>query len=159
MGSFKFEQNYDKICEVMDKICLDTLTLMEEEIQLKLNLENTMTEGENNLAKSRYIMGNSSVSSLQIPENEFESIAKVEFKKDDEKELELSLHDPKKESIQDPIKWFGVLVPQTLHKAQGMYKSSLNWIIEAVNVQNKISQLHENYDKLKQIKYNIKESN
>ena len=47
-------EDLDKICQTLDKLTLDALTLMQEEIQLKINAENAMIGGESHLAKTRY---------------------------------------------------------------------------------------------------------
>lgn len=46
-------RDLDKICNVLDKLTLDALTLMQEEIDLKLTAENAMIGGETHLAKTR----------------------------------------------------------------------------------------------------------
>ncbi|KAJ8928792.1 hypothetical protein NQ314_018591 [Rhamnusium bicolor] len=150
-------EDLDKICNTLDKLTLDALSLMEEEILLKLNVENAMCGGESHLAKARYIMGQNSVSCLQLPtENspEFSAVAKVYASEDDklfgEKSYELQLtKKTEDESVQDPVRWFGVLVPQNLNYAQNMFRQALQWAVQAVNVQ---TQLEQTIIKIQQLK-------
>lgn len=49
-------KDLDKICNTLDILTLETLdalTLMQEEIELKINAENAMIGGETHLAKTR----------------------------------------------------------------------------------------------------------
>lgn len=149
----------DQICTVLDKLTLDALTLIEEEIQTKLNIENAMCGGETHLAKSRYILGQNSVSSLQLPtENspEFDAMTtvRVEENKDfltESRELEVL----KKEDQIDPVRWFGYLVPQDLYHAQSMFKQALQWIIRAANVQTRLIETCTKIEQLKELKKDL----
>jgi hypothetical protein len=147
----------DKICTLLDKLTLDALTLIEEEIQTKLNIENAMCGGETHLAKSRYILGQSSVSSLQLPtENspDFEATTTVHSEEDEElfgaklRHLEAE----KKEEQTDPVRWFGYLVPQDLYHAQTMFRQALQWIIKCVNVQTRLVETCGKIGQLKELK-------
>ncbi|EFA07742.1 Coiled-coil domain-containing protein 115-like Protein [Tribolium castaneum] len=154
----------DQICSVLDRLTLDALTLMEEQIQIKLNIENAMCGGETHLAKSRYILGQNSVSSLQLPtENspEFDAMTTVHLEESDEffgeksRELEVS----KKEDQIDPVRWFGYLVPQDLYHAQSMFKQALQWIIRGANVQTNLIQTCNKIQQLKELKKEVLASN
>lgn len=147
-------KDLERICEVLDKLTLDSLTLMEQHIQQKLEVEKIMCDGESHLAKSRYIMGRNNVSSLQLPtENcfEFEATATVKREEDDGsitgEAFDLEIANKKTEQA-DPIRWFGVLVPQNLHFAQARFKQALLWAVKAANTQ---CQLREVCDKIEQL--------
>lgn len=141
-------EDLDKICDTLDRLTLDALLLIEEEIQLKLNIENAMCGGETHLAKARYIIGQNKVSTVQLPtENSPEFTAPVKvYQAEDEKLIEaksFDIHITKKdedETIQDPIRWFGVLVPQNLTYAQNMFRQALQWVVKATNVQNQLKE-------------------
>lgn len=135
---------------------IDSLTLMEQQIQAKVELEKVMGDGESHLAKARYIMGQNSVSALQLPtenSNEFEAVSIVNSSENEiglsEKSLALEVRkDSMENEHTNPIRWFGVLVPQNLHYAQTKFKQALWWAVKAANVQlqldgvlNSISQL------------------
>lgn len=146
----------ERICEILDKLALDNLNLMQQYILQKLEVEKCMCEGESHLAKSRYIMGRNSVSALQLPtENGPEITAAAVVRKEEDSDsicgesFDLDIK-RKPEESSDPIRWFGVLVPQNLHYAQAKFKQALLWTVKAANTQNqlrtvciKIAQLEE----------------
>lgn len=51
-------------------------------------------------------------------------------------------------SKQDPLKWFGVLVPQSLRQSQSNFKQSVNTAVQIVNIQEKLLRLKEQYVEL-----------
>lgn len=151
----------EEICTILDRLTLDALTLMEEHIQTKLEIENSMNEGEVHLAKSRYIMGHNKVSELQLPTEdspEFEALATI-HPHDDEKLFNRESYDLEMrqkgsaDNLKDPLKWFGILLPKNLHQAQSKFKQSLLWSVKCVNLQ---TQLNETCIKIKQL-YELKE--
>ncbi|CAH1114329.1 unnamed protein product [Psylliodes chrysocephalus] len=151
-------EDLDKICETLDKLTLDALYLMQEEIDLKLNIENAMSGGEAHLAKSRYILGLTNVSALQLPtENspEFSAGLKVEV---DEALLGRNVYNLREikktedENVQEPLRWFGILVPQNLNFAQKMFRQALQWSVQAVNVQNQLRSVLQSISNLKEVK-------
>lgn len=150
----KMACDLEKICEILDKLTLDSLTLMEQEIQQKLELEKCMCDGESQLAKSRYIMGRNSVSALQLPSTD-NIVASAIVRREDndnlytDEVLELEVKKKPEEST-NPIRWFGVLVPQNLYDVQNKFKQALLWAVKAANTQCqlravcvKIAQLEE----------------
>nr|CAH7740079.1 unnamed protein product [Callosobruchus chinensis] len=157
-------ENKERICNILDKLTLDALHLIEEEVQLKLNLENAMIEGETHLAKSRYIMGHNNVSALQLPtEDSNEFSASIKVTEHDSETLfdnpELQLKSVKKsedESVQEPLRWFGVLVPQNLTRSQNMFKQALQWAVQAVNVQTRLTETINKIGVLKEAKEKAK---
>lgn len=152
----------DKICTTLDKLCLDALTLMEEQIKLKLNVENSMCSGEASLAKSRYIMGQNSVTSLQLPsENgpQFDAAIKLHSNENElgQRSFDVELQKATDgNDIHDPMKWFGYLVPHSLHYAQNMFRQAIQWAVEAANVQVKLNETLNTIEQLKTVKKNIK---
>lgn len=150
----------DKICTVLDKLTIDALTLMEEHIQVKLEIEKSMNEGESHLVKSRYIKGQNFVSQLQLPtedSNEFDALAVVHPEKSEELfnknvyDLEIrKCNDDEK--LKDPIRRFGVLVPQNLYYAQSRFKQALLWVVKCVNVQNRLKETCIKIAQLKEVK-------
>jgi len=55
------------VCRELDDLMIRVLELMEEQITCKLKLQETIKSSCLDLAKARYIMGNHSVSYLQLP--------------------------------------------------------------------------------------------
>lgn len=133
----------ERICKVLDKLTLDSLTLMEQQVQQKLELEKCMCDGETQLAKSRYIMGRNSVSALQLPsENGPDVTASATVRREEDDNLytdetfNLVIDRKQLETTGSPIRWFGVLVPQNLHDAQARFKQALLWTVKVANTQN-----------------------
>ncbi|KAL3285568.1 hypothetical protein HHI36_000098 [Cryptolaemus montrouzieri] len=156
---------YEEVCDLLDKICLDTLVLMEEEIQMNINLEKSMCEGEMNLAKCRYIMGPNSVSALNIPaspEENIDSLVSVTNSPSETipnvKEYHLNSLDSNKEKFANPIRWFSVLAPQNLFTSQAMYKAALRWVVQMVNARNQLNELCDKFESLKLVKASLKKS-
>lgn len=150
--------NLNKICEVLDKLTIDALTLMEQEIQVKLELEKSMSDGEAHLAKSRYIMGQNYVSTLQLPtENSSEfnasAVLNVEENSDvfSDKTLDLEFKKDDQE-CKNPLRWFGVFVPQNLHYAQAKFKQALVWAAKSANIQIQLNNTLSDITKLESIK-------
>lgn len=54
-------------------------------------------------------------------------------------DISLKRLDKSEDEIQDPIKWFGVLVPQSLRIAQKRFQESLYLIVRAANIQAEIA--------------------
>ncbi|XP_028132979.1 coiled-coil domain-containing protein 115-like [Diabrotica virgifera virgifera] len=154
-------QDWDKVCQTLDKLTLDSLLLVQEQIELKLNIENAMSGGESHLAKSRYILGHNNVSALQLPtENspEFSSCLKVEGSDTTLGRKSYELREIKKtedETVQEPLRWFGVLVPQNLTFAQKMFRQALQWSIKSVNIQNQLLDTMQSISDLKELKNNL----
>ncbi|XP_044767028.1 uncharacterized protein LOC123322971 [Coccinella septempunctata] len=157
-------ENYHEVCELLDKLYLDTICLMEEEIQLKINMEKSMIEGENNLAKCRYIMGSNSVSAMNIPLNPEEDIHCTTSVESFPSELfpevnkyEIISTEPKP-NMTNPIKWFGYFTQKNLLKSQKSYETSLQWAIEAINIQNQLKYLCHKCKALRLLKVSLLES-
>lgn len=141
----------DAVCDILDKLTLKQLRLMEEKMCCELNIETSIKNGCINLAKSRYIMGQASVSATQLPlenSNNFSATTVCESSYEDGL-IQLRVAENDAPDIVNPLKWFGVLVPQNLHKAQSIFKNSINYVVECANIQ---SQLNYNMDKINVIK-------
>ena len=55
---------------------------------------------------------------------------------------------PTAASNNDPIRWFGILVPQSLRMSQRRFKSSLDLVVEIANLQLEIGRLQTRFKKL-----------
>ncbi|XP_056635278.1 uncharacterized protein LOC130444237 [Diorhabda sublineata] len=154
-------EDMDKLCETLDKLTLDALLLLQEEIEMKLNIENAMCEGESHLIKSRYILGVNQVSSLQLPtENseEFSSCFKVNGSETILGRKIFDLYEIKKSddnNVVEPLWWFGRLSPQYLVFAQKMFRQALQWTVKAANVQNRLQDVLQGISVLKEVKHKM----
>ncbi|GLV34485.1 uncharacterized protein CBL_09733 [Carabus blaptoides fortunei] len=167
-NSSENNEKLDKICSVLDRLTLDMLVLMQRQMQYKLNIEKSMTDGELHISKSRYIMGHKNVSSLQLPtENSPDidaSITLEEIHGDPsmfgQSQLKINMEQFKKankndastdsdvKNIQDPVNWFGVLVPRDLRLAQRKFQDALDTAVVCANNQIR---LHQTGVKIKQL--------
>ncbi|XP_060522527.1 coiled-coil domain-containing protein 115-like [Cylas formicarius] len=152
-------EDLDKICDVLDRLTLDALTMMQEEIELKINAENAMIGGEMHLVKSRYILGQNNVSALQLPsENGHEASALVKVHETEDefglKQFDLESNKPD-ETRPNPIRWFGYLTPQSLSYAQNLYRQALQWIVQAGNVQLRLTETCAQIEILKKLKRTV----
>lgn len=131
--------------ELQDKLLLEMLDLVEQSVSCKINLESTTNDGQLLLAKSRYIQGPQTVSESQLPtENsaEFNALKTVCQKttEDTDDALELVAHKiDKQNGYVDAIRWFGVLVPQSLHLAQQRFNRAVELAVECANIQIKLN--------------------
>lgn len=153
------ESRHD-VCVILDDRLIDMLELMEDKVQSQLNVENALKSGSIHLAKSRYIMGQNAISTLQLPtENTSDYMAMAKVEKNDVNEETIkyeqySLVDPE-DTVSNPIKLFGVLVPQNLHQAQNIFKKCVEYIVESVNIDKKLNIIIEEITKLKLLKLTL----
>ncbi|KAL1138643.1 hypothetical protein AAG570_008705 [Ranatra chinensis] len=171
----------ESVCSELDELSVHMLYLMKEYIDCKVDIEDLVKSGSLHLAKSRYIMGNKSVSALQLPtEDRGEICAQTTLLTSKDKSgsmenitLELkrlsfgdSLLDKTSEGlksrskdkdqspdcgeskkIQDPLKWFGVLVPQNLRHAQSCFNRAIDLVVQCVNIQLEMDSTKKKYEK------------
>lgn len=126
--------------ELQDKLLLDMLDLIEQSVKCKINIENSNNNGQLFLAKARYCQGSQTAAVSKLPTEhsaEFNALRTVELKDDEELELQKNTVD-KENGFIDPIKWFGILVPRSLQLAQEKYQSSVQFVVEAANIQLKL---------------------
>lgn len=117
----------------------------------ELNIESSINSGCFNLAKSRYIMGQTSVSKERLPteaSTEFSASTMCEATAEDG-EIKIKVVKNDSNTV-NPIHWFGVLVPQNLHKAKSIFQNALNFIVECANIQVQIQENMKNIDTLKE---------
>lgn len=166
----------------LDCLGLKALKLMQEIVEQKLKLQECMKAGSINLAKSRYIMGNRNVSTSQLPTEDsvpFDALRKIEKSKSEQNGIEVSdfrlvVEEPSTKQKQDktgdkktgqdaandsrlscdPIRWFGVLVPQNLRAAQGSFQEAIELSVQIATSQAHLEALRLEFCtlKLKQIK-------
>lgn len=133
--------------DLHDKVLIETLDLIEQFVACKIDIERTMNAGQLHMAKARYIQGQQSVAESKLPtENsaDFNALKTVNRKEvaesnliDDTFELETHKVDKENDFI-DPIRWFGVLVPRSLHSAQEHFNRAIELSVECANIQTKL---------------------
>lgn len=103
------------------------------------------------------------MSSSQLPgesedAREFKALKTISRSKNDleSSEFELEIHSVDKDTDHvDPVKWFGILVPQSLKTARDRYEKATELVIESANVEQRLRKNYELLDKLKTIKVNF----
>ncbi|KAK6177456.1 hypothetical protein SNE40_015552 [Patella caerulea] len=63
--------------------------------------------------------------------------------------------DIKEETVIDPLKWFGVLVPQNLRKSQSSFKQAVESVVTIANLKHSIINLQTEYRSLLEKKSNM----
>ncbi|KAJ8668703.1 hypothetical protein QAD02_010366 [Eretmocerus hayati] len=147
------KQSVDDICEALDDLTIKHLDLLEEKISKTIKLENLLRQGHIDLARARYIRGKESVSLLQIPsiENGMKSLYELETTIDEGDspvfDISLKTKDGDDGELQNPVNWFGVLVPQSLRAAQKYFQNALYLVVELANIQVQLKKTQDEVDR------------
>ncbi|CAG9793434.1 unnamed protein product [Diatraea saccharalis] len=148
------KEEYRSVCDILDKLIVKQIHLMEEKMCSELNIESCINNGSIHLAKSRYIMGQNSVSTSKLPvENSPEFSASTICEGIEEDGLtQFKVAESNAENTVNPLHWFGILVPQNMHKAKNIFQNSINFVVECVNIQVQLIENVKNIVILKKYK-------
>lgn len=135
--------------QLQDKLLIEMLSLVEQSVLCKMNIEATTNAGQLMLAKSRYIQGPQTVSKTQLPteySNDFSALRTVSRSAADDDNntfdndaFQLNVQQIDKENgFIDTIRWFGVLVPRSLQLAQERFNQAVDHVVECANIQMKL---------------------
>lgn len=130
--------------ELVDKLTIEMLDLIEQQVKCKMNIENLIAQGKIQIAKTRYTQGTRTVSTSQLPtenSHEFNALSTVERVNNDVGDLQFQLNVQnvnKDDGYVDPIKWFGILVPQSLQLARDAFKKSIEYSCECASIQSSL---------------------
>ncbi|XP_037036876.1 coiled-coil domain-containing protein 115 [Bradysia coprophila] len=130
--------------ELVDKLTIEMLDLIEQQVKCKMNISNLIAQGQIQIAKTRYTQGTRTVSTSQLPtENsqEFKALRTVDRVNNDVGDVQLNLNVEtvnKDDGYVDPIKWFGILVPQSLQLARDAFQKSIEYSCESANIQSSL---------------------
>lgn len=134
----------------LDELCVRVLELMNENIKCKLDLERALKSGCMDLAKTRYILGNTnSVSATKIPTEDISASSTIVSTNEGEK---VSFELKKEVTKLDPLKWFGILVPSNLRQSQAWFSKTLDLSVQSANIGNDLSAVMDQYKTLLQKK-------
>ena len=113
----------NKDVESVDDIYLDIWELVNKIIQQQTLLESWMKGGFMNIAKARYVMGQHSVGSDQLPAGDREITAGLLVTRSGpEDQVTFSLQrQPGAGGATDPLRWFSALPPGALRDAQRQF--------------------------------------
>jgi hypothetical protein len=141
-----------QVCESLDELTLKQVDLVDEQLVLMSKLSSLLTGGFIDMAKSRYISGERTVSTTQIPGEDSIIEAVTTVDRDSMNKLTVS----RNKEVNDPIKWFGVLVPTSLKQSQHAFQKVVDVAVEIVNIRREWLQtfdtLEEEYQKLSSLK-------
>ncbi|KYN01627.1 PREDICTED: coiled-coil domain-containing protein 115-like [Cyphomyrmex costatus] len=161
-------KNIDVLSEEIDELMLRKLELIEEKVQGVIQMESLLKDGHIELAKARYIRGKGNISMLQVPNNEdtVTSLFDLETKTINENNDTKSCFDISFKKLnndtdvpKDPIKWFGVLVPQNLKNSQKRFQESIYVSAKIANIQAELTSVLSKLKILYIEKDNLKSSN
>lgn len=130
--------------ELLDKLTIEALDLIEQQVKCKMNIGNLIAQGQIQIAKTRYTQGTRTVSTAQLPtenSHEFKALRTVERVNNDVGDLQFQLNVQnvnKDEGYVDPIKWFGILVPQSLQLARDAFQKSVEYSCECASIQTSL---------------------
>ncbi|XP_042307407.1 coiled-coil domain-containing protein 115 [Sceloporus undulatus] len=189
-----------EICEALDHVVLhlfDTLEMLQSKREAFNNL---VEQGWFSLSKSRYAMGNKSVSTLQYGHQmtplvrvrtverekdqvEFDVIQEDASKPRSESEATVEEIGPSEQVLrrrkgpgktessdqpqdttshpaeglqhQDPLNWFGILVPQSLRQAQRTFQEGIHLAAEIASLQSEIETCRKRYRALLERKHDL----
>lgn len=141
------ERTVKQVDNELDEICVQMIQLMDDYCSSIGRLEHCLRDGCVHLAKSRYVMGNRSVSGLQLPSTG-PYIARTTVNRGENDEVKLS----ENKGGDDPMKRFGVLVPGSLRLAQDKFCKCLESTVEATTIKCELEKVQENYSELKDVR-------
>lgn len=134
---------------ILDTLHLELLDLIEQHTRCQLAIEDAVVSGQLLVAKTRYTLGKNAVTTAQLPTEhsaEFEALARVDRRRRFDHitdlvdgtqapplELRRSVAD-KEAGRPDPLKWFGILLPQSMQQAQRRYEQAVERSVECANI-------------------------
>lgn len=148
------------ICTLLDKQTLDLFDLIEQQVQCKINIEKSTVDGQLMIAKSRYINGTQTVSVAQLPTKnsaEFNALTTVcvdEQSKPNHFTINRQSVDKDSGHV-EPLKWFGILTPQSLLTAQQHFQKAIEFVGECATIQVNLLNTLSNLLQLSELKENI----
>ncbi|CAK9795104.1 Coiled-coil domain-containing protein 115 [Anthophora quadrimaculata] len=155
-------ESIDDVCNAIDDNLLHSLELMQEKVNVNVQMEKILRDGYIELAKAKYIRGKESISVLQVPmdDERVVSLFELETKLTEETgkiipnfDISFKNLDKSEDEIQDPIKWFGVLVPQNLRIAQKRFQESVYLAVRAANIQAELTSVLDKLQSLYFLKH------
>lgn len=137
-----------QIDDELDEMCLQMVQLMDDYCSSIGRLEHCLRDGCVHLAKTRYVMGNRSVSDLQLPTSGPYIARSTVVQNKENNTVELVNN----KDGDDPIKRFGVLVPGSLRMAQTEFCKCLESTIEASTIKKEMEKMQGSFSRLKATK-------
>lgn len=156
------EPNLKEIDNELDDLSIRILELMNEHIACKVNLERAVRSGCIDLAKTRYIQGQTQVSAMSIPTEDLQATktivsstteeGKRTFELKNETFSNESTDDKPNKNKQDPLRWFGILVHSSLRQGQAWFLKAIDLSVQSANISADIVASVEKFEKLQSTK-------
>lgn len=138
----------EELCNNLDELSLKQVDLVDEQLVLLSKMNNLLTNGFIDMAKSRYISGERTVSITQIPGEDSEIEAVTTVNRGYDNKMTVS----RNPDSYDPIKWFGVLVPASLRQSQQAFQKALEMAVEIINTRREWQESIEEFKNLSTLK-------
>uniref|UniRef100_A0A8W7P237 Phosphatidic acid phosphatase type 2/haloperoxidase domain-containing protein n=1 Tax=Anopheles coluzzii TaxID=1518534 RepID=A0A8W7P237_ANOCL len=156
----------EELCELMDKLLLNSLDLIEQDVRLSQDIARLTTEGQMELAHTRFTKGPNAVSAVQLPTEDykpFQALATVQVEEAVEDDADPIQHRTLERhpvgdaedgaSRIDPSAWFGILRPPSLNIAKERFARSLDTIVERANVRVRLSSYLNMFELLQKLAF------
>lgn len=148
--------------EKLDDLIVQNLELMEEKVAATVELEKSLRNAQIELAKARLIRGKEAIGPSQIPihSENISSLFELESVMTEQNgcsvpQFDISLKQDSDNS-QNPLKWFGILVPQSLKSAKKYFQDSVYLSVKVANVQAKLITVLNEIESVRKIKQSEK---
>ena len=145
----------EELNQKLDICASEIIECYQEILSERVILEKFLTDGFLNMSKARSIMGCSSLSQLQIPQNEMETQIRVnEYyeEKNNVKTVRFDMENTNKNSTTP--KWIAPFSPLSLKNSQKDFTRSLNIIVSVAEKQIRLEALRNTYRDLLKNKAN-----
>lgn len=137
-------QSLSFVCEKLDALSLDYLTLLQDYVNLALAAQSLQQEGNIHLAKARYLEGPNLLSKVRLPAEETEATLRVLRTEEGGRSLSSAVKEGKAP--------FGTFAGQDKKAAASMFTRSLSVSLERADVADKLLNTREQIQSLKTLK-------
>lgn len=129
---------------LLDTLTIELLDLIEQQVRCQLDIEDAVVSGQLLVAKTRFTLGKNAVTNAQLPTEhspEFEALSSVTRNAADgdgtaDTTFALQRQKADREAGRpEPLNWFGILLPQSMHAAQRMFVRAVEGTVQLANVQ------------------------
>lgn len=139
-----------KLKDKKEKIFIEFMRFSNEYIKLRHELHVNLARGHLNMARGSRSSLNKTPGKFRknktILNKEMSPIWCISQEEDDNR-FNLKENDDKNKK-QDPLSWFGAMIPRPICIAQTDFKNSLNTLVEMANIKHKLDELSEKWDEL-----------
>lgn len=162
----RMDEKIENINEKLDELVIRNFELMEEQMVANLQLEQSLRNGKLELAKTRMLRGKENIGMIQVPiyKDDISPLFNLETSPPEENssafpQFSISLKSQSSdENNSDPLKWFGILVPQSLKSAQKYFQDATYNAVKIANLKAEHSSLMNEIKTLDSVKDDVVKS-